>query len=148
MEDPVSERSVARKLLIREGQRVALVDPPEGGAAILGALPPGVRVESAASSAVDVAILFARDRAALAAAWPGLAGSLGDATVLWLCYPKRGHGVETDLTRDHGWAPVHAAGYDPVTQVAIDETWSALRWRRDPALRAAREARGARVGQD
>jgi hypothetical protein len=144
----MSERSVAQKLLIREGQRVALLNAPEGGASILGILPPGVRVESAASSGVDVAILFARDRAGLAAAWPGLAVSLGDSTLLWLCYPKRGHGIDTDLTRDHGWVPVHAAGYDPVTQVAIDETWSALRWRRDPALRAAREARGARVGQD
>ena len=109
----MSERSVAQKLLIREGQRVALLAPPESGAAILGALPAGVRVESAASPGVDTAILFVRDRAALAAAWPGLAGSLGDATVLWLCYPKRGQGVETDLTRDHGWAPIHAAGYDP-----------------------------------
>src|SRR4029079_15179323 len=100
---PMSERSVAQKLLIREGQRVALMDPPQGGAAILGALPPGVRIEAAASAGVDVAILFARDRTALAAAWPGLSGALGDATVLWLSYPKRGHGVETDLTRDHGW---------------------------------------------
>ncbi len=143
----MSERSVAQKLLIREGQRVALIDPPAGGAA-LGPLPAGVAVESAVGAATDVAVVFVRDRAALEAAWPAVAASLAPATVLWICYPKRGHGVATDLTRDHGWGPVHAAGYDPVTQVAIDETWSALRWRHDPALRAAREARGARVGRD
>ena len=142
----MSERSVAQKLLIREGQRVALIDPPAGGAT-LGALPAGVMVESAVTPATDVGVVFVRDRAALEAVWPAVAASLGPAAVLWICYPKRGHGVATDLTRDHGWGPVHAAGYDPVTQVAIDETWSALRWRRDPALRAAREARGARVGR-
>ena len=143
----MSERSVAQKLLIREGQRVALVDPPAGGAP-LGALPAGVTIEAAVDPATDVAVVFVRDRTALEAAWPAVAASVGPATVLWICYPKRGHGVATDLTRDHGWGSVHAAGYDPVTQVAIDETWSALRWRRDPALRAAREARGARVGRD
>ena len=143
----MSERSVAQKLLIREGHRVALVDPPAGGAA-LGALPAGVTAESGVTSASDIAVVFVRDRAALEATWPAVAASLAPATILWICYPKRGHGVATDLTRDHGWGPVHAAGYDPVTQVAIDDTWSALRWRRDPALRAAREARGARVGRD
>ena len=144
----MSERSVAQKLLIRDGQRVALVDPPAAGAALLGTLPSGVTIEASASAGADVVILFVRDRAALEAWWPTVAAAVRPSTVLWLGYPKRGHGVATDLTRDHGWAPVHASGYDPVTQVAIDDTWSALRWRRDPALRAARVARGARVGQD
>jgi hypothetical protein len=144
----MSERTVAQKLLIREGQRVALVDPPTAAAGVLGPLPAGVSIEARVSAATDVAIVFVRDRAALEALWPTVAGSLAPAAILWLGYPKRGHGVTTDLTRDHGWAPVHGAGYDPVTQVAVDETWSALRWRRDPALRAAREARGARVGRD
>jgi hypothetical protein len=144
----MSERSVAQKLLIREGQRLALVDPPSAGAALLGPLPPGVRIESVAAPETDVVILFVRDRAALEAAWPAVVAAVRPSTILWLGYPKRGHGVATDLTRDHGWAPVHASGYDPVTQVAIDDTWSALRWRSDPGLRAAREAHGARVGQD
>lgn len=144
----MSERSIVQKLLIREGQRVALVDPPTAGPALLGTLPPGVRIQPSASADADVVILFVRDRAALEARWPGVAGAVRPSTVLWFVYPKRGHGVATDLTRDHGWAPVHASGYDPVTQVAIDDTWSALRWRSDPALRAAREARGARVGRD
>jgi hypothetical protein len=144
----MSERSVAQKLLIREGQRVSVVDPPAAGKALLGTLPPGVTIQASPSAEADVVILFVRDRAALEAGWPGVAAVLRPSTVLWFAYPKRGHGVTTDLTRDHGWAPVHASGYDPVTQVAIDDTWSALRWRSDPALRAAREARGARVGQD
>ena len=144
----MSERSVAQKLLIREGQLVVLIDPPAGGAGLLGTLPEGVRIEPSASAEAEVAIVFVRDRAALEAVWPAVGATLRPSTVLWLCYPKRGHGVATDLTRDHGWAPVHASGYDPVTQIAIDDTWSALRWRSDPALRAAREARGARVGRD
>lgn len=145
------ERPVAQKLLIKPGAAVAVIQAPGAVSTILGALPDGARVTEnvpSAAGGADVVILFATDTAALAAGWPSVAAAVTDATVLWLCYPKRGHAIDTDLTRDHGWAPVRASGFDPVTQVAIDERWSALRWRRDPSLRAAREVRGARVGRD
>jgi hypothetical protein len=48
----------------------------------------------------------------------------------WAAYPKQSSGVDTDITRDHGWEALHAAGLQPVRQVAIDDTWSALRFRR------------------
>lgn len=42
---------------------------------------------------------------------------------------KRSSGVETDITRDVGWQALREAGWRPVTQIAIDATWSALRFR-------------------
>lgn len=48
---------------------------------------------------------------------------------LWFAYPKKTGAIRTDITRDHGWEPLAKAGLLPVTQVAIDETWSALRFR-------------------
>ena len=48
---------------------------------------------------------------------------------LWFAYPKKTGAIQTDITRDHGWAPLAAADLLPVTQVAIDATWSALRFR-------------------
>jgi hypothetical protein len=50
--------------------------------------------------------------------------------VLWLAYPKKSSGVKTDLSRDAGWPPLEAADFLPVTQISLDETWSALRFRR------------------
>ncbi|MHA6249516.1 YdeI/OmpD-associated family protein [Pontibacter sp. CAU 1760] len=49
--------------------------------------------------------------------------------VLWIAYPKKTSGIKTDLTRDKGWEAMAALGYEPVRQVAIDEVWSALRFR-------------------
>jgi hypothetical protein len=72
----MSERSVAQKLLIREGQRVAVVDPPAAGRALLGTLPPDVTVQASPSTEADIVILFVRDRAALEAGWPGVAAVL------------------------------------------------------------------------
>jgi hypothetical protein len=54
----------------------------------------------------------------------------GDA-LLWFAYPK---GTSTkykcDFNRDSGWDILRQSGFDTVRQVAIDEDWSALRFRR------------------
>jgi hypothetical protein len=48
---------------------------------------------------------------------------------LWIAYPKKTPGMKTDLSRDVGWEDVERASLSAVTQVAVDETWSALRFR-------------------
>jgi hypothetical protein len=48
---------------------------------------------------------------------------------LWVAYPKGGSGVVTDLTRDRGWEKLRALGLAAVAQVAVDDVWSALRFR-------------------
>ena len=49
--------------------------------------------------------------------------------ILWISYPKRSSKVKTDITRDTTWEIVKKFGVRPVTQISIDETWSAMRFR-------------------
>ena len=49
--------------------------------------------------------------------------------VLWMAYPKKSGEIESDLSRDTGWEPFVRAGWRPVSQISIDETWSALRFK-------------------
>jgi hypothetical protein len=50
--------------------------------------------------------------------------------VLWFAYPKKtSKKYLSDIDRDHGWENLMNAGFYPVRQVAIDEDWSALRFR-------------------
>ena len=54
----------------------------------------------------------------------------GDA-VIWFAYPKgSSKKYKCEFNRDTGWHVLGAAGFEPVRQVAIDEDWSALRFRR------------------
>lgn len=53
-----------------------------------------------------------------------------DGGHLWFAYPKLSGKIKTDITRDKGWAVLEAYTLMPVTQIAIDATWSALRFRR------------------
>lgn len=54
----------------------------------------------------------------------------GDA-LLWFAYPKgTSKKYQCDFNRDTGWSVLKSAGFDTVRAVAIDEDWSALRFRR------------------
>lgn len=53
----------------------------------------------------------------------------GDA-IIWFCYPKMSSKKYTcEFNRDNGWAVMGDFDFEPVRQVAIDEDWSALRFR-------------------
>ena len=49
--------------------------------------------------------------------------------LLWFSYPKKTSRIATDITRDTGWDSLTKAEMRPVSQISIDETWSALRFR-------------------
>lgn len=54
----------------------------------------------------------------------------GDA-IIWFAYPKgTSKKLKCDFNRDNGWDVMRDLGFDTVRQVAIDEDWSALRFRR------------------
>lgn len=53
----------------------------------------------------------------------------GDA-VIWLCYPKMtSKSYKCDFNRDSGWTSLGKYNLEPVRQVAIDDDFSALRFR-------------------
>ena len=49
--------------------------------------------------------------------------------LLWVSYPKTSSGVESDLLRDVVWKSVAKTGLRPVTQVSVNDKWSAIRFR-------------------
>jgi len=62
--------------------------------------------------------------------------AVGDA-VIWFAYPKGTSKKYTcDFNRDTGWDKLKAAGFDTVRAVAIDEDWSALRFRRTEFIKS------------
>ncbi|MFN3528500.1 MAG: hypothetical protein ACK417_01085 [Bacteroidia bacterium] len=74
---------------------------------------------------------FVMTQAALDAASAQLANNLASDGILWLCYPKgSSKRYRCEFNRDTGWTVLGQLGFEPVRQVAIDEDWSALRFRR------------------
>jgi len=120
---------VARKLLIKAGHRVGLVNPPPGYLERLDPLPDSAGVVKSMSAAVDVLQVFVRDTADLRKLDPKVFQRVKPDGVLWVCYPKGGTKASTDLNRDVLWKAMEKNGLVGVTLVAIDDTWSAMRFR-------------------
>jgi hypothetical protein len=93
--------------------------------------------DSKKPSAVEFALGFATQHAELDRLSRLLAaGCMGDA-LLWFAYPKgTSKRFTCDFNRDSGFAIIRGAGFDSVRQVAIDEDWSALRFRRLEYIKA------------
>jgi hypothetical protein len=127
---------LAKKLLVRPGLRVAVIGAPPTIDLVLA---PGVLPSERGPA--DIVLVYTRNRAALAAALAKATKRVADGGVLWVAYPKAGQ-LGTDLNRDILARALHAEGLEPVSQIAVDEVWSALRVKRDAALSAARKARG------
>jgi len=119
---------LVRKLGIKPSARLGLIGAPEGFAATLGPLPEGVRVRSRARGPLDVVVAFHVRRAELERRLPGLRGSLHPAGGLWIAWPKRASGVDTDLGESIVRELGVAAGLVDNKVCAIDEVWSGLRF--------------------
>jgi hypothetical protein len=113
-----SKQPLAKRLRLKPEMKVALFAAPADF---------DLEFPTTTKTPADVALVFVANRAALAKWLPKLRTL---APLLFLAYPKTTSALESDLTRDAGWDPVEALGFVGNGQVAIDETWSALRFAR------------------
>ena len=117
-----------KKLGIKPGARLALLNAPEDFDGTLGELPEAVTKRKTARGPLDVMLYFTTTQADLARRFESLAAALDPAGGLWIAWPKKASGVPTDLTenviRDIGLA----AGLVDNKVCAIDDTWSGLRF--------------------
>lgn len=129
-----SSTPLARKLGVKPGARLALDRAPDGWS--VPELPAGV-VTAAGTEPADVVVAFFRRADDLAARLPQLAGRIFPAGSLWVAWPRRAGGHESDITengvRDHA-LPL---GIVDTKVAALDDDWSGLKlmWRRE--LRSA-----------
>ena len=83
------------------------------------------------AKSIEFAIAFVTRRAEVDAAVKLIVPKSDGDVVLWFAYPKgTSKRVAGEINRDTGWEPLHSAGFETVRLVAIDEDWSALRFRR------------------
>jgi hypothetical protein len=120
------------KLNLKEQQEIVVLDAPASFEAELARLK-GVVVHRKApkNAGVAFALAFVKRQAEVDAAAKALTRNAEGDVVLWFAYPKGSSKKYTcDFNRDTGWAALGAAGFEPVRMVAIDEDWSAVRFRR------------------
>lgn len=119
----MSAKTVAEKLLIKPNTTVWVSDRARGE--LLAPLPEGTRIVSSPGTA-STAVVFVEDAASLRKILGTHGDQLSGAEALWIAYPK---GNRADINRDTLWPIVAEHGMRPIGQVAVDDVWSALRFR-------------------
>lgn len=122
--------SLAKKLLLKPQMKIAIANEPDGYPALLGELPAGVElVSNPTPGSLDLLLFWVHSVAELERLAPELLPQVKHDGLLWIAYPKKSSKIKTDISRDAGWDVVKAAGLVGIALIALDETWSAMRFR-------------------
>src|SRR5215207_4640556 len=95
-----SSTPLAKKLGIKEGSRIALVNAPEDFESDLGELPDKAEFVRRLTNSLDIILFFVLSERALARDFDRLARRLVMSGMIWIAWPKKSSGVTTDLSFD------------------------------------------------
>jgi hypothetical protein len=124
--------SVFAKLNLKDQSEVIVLAAPASFEPEIQALA-GVAVvrDARKAKSIDFALAFVTTRAEVDAAMKQIAGKAAGDVVLWFAYPKgTSKRYTSEINRDTGWDSLQSADFETVRLVAIDQDWSALRFRR------------------
>src|SRR5262249_34064974 len=121
---------LAKKLGFKPGMAAVVLNPPDGVLELLEPLPEQATVSvKTTRRPSDLVLLFAADTAALTHAWPAAQAAAKPGGLVWIASPKGGKKAGTDLNRDILWEHMKQYDLTGVSLVAVDGTWSAMRFR-------------------
>jgi hypothetical protein len=129
---------LAKKLRLAPEHSVLVLNAPDGYVSMLKPGPADVRTEPQPNRAYDAVLLFVKDEDELRGMGSTAIHAVKPNGLLWITYPKGGQTKgETDLPATPWWVQrdvlgdiTSERGYKPVAFVAVDGTWTALRFKK------------------
>lgn len=124
--------TIFQKLNLKDQKQILVINAPESFEGELASLQDvEIKRHLVEVTEIDFALVFVTRKAEIDELSPQLVAKARGDVILWFVYPKgTSKKFKADFNRDNGWDVIAAAGYQPVRMVAIDEDWSALRYRR------------------
>ncbi len=117
-----------RKLRLHDKNDICVLEAPDSFLSAMAGLTFSTKIGTAADT-LDAVLIFAPNLQSLERLL-ALSAKLGPKDVLfWACYPKQSSALKSNISRDGIFHTAQQFGLRPVTQVAIDDTWSAMRLR-------------------
>jgi hypothetical protein len=113
--------SLARKLNLKDGMKVRVVGKPAG-------VDLGDVVTTFGKADADAVLVFVKTRAEVDAKGAPVVAAARADQLAWFAYPKAAQ-LGTDLSRDVLVRHLEPRGVQPVRQIALDDVWSAMRFR-------------------
>ena len=120
---------VARKLGMNPGMRALIIGPPPGYLKLLAPLPDSLTVSSRSGGMYPFVQVFVTRLSEINRFAQRLSKHAAPNALVWISYPKKASKLKGNLSRDVIRKAMSGAGWRAVSIVAIDEVWSALRFR-------------------
>jgi hypothetical protein len=121
-----------KKLNLKDQKEIVILNAPESFEAELAALK-GISIVRDVKAVKELvfSMAFVTKQNEVDTLAKAVAKKAAADAVIWFVYPKgTSKKYKCEFNRDTGWAAMGDAGYEPVRIVAVDEDWSALRFRR------------------
>jgi hypothetical protein len=126
------------KLQLKDHQEILVLNAPESFETELSRLPV-LHIHRSIEGLPEIrfSLAFVTRQAEVDALVPKIAARAKDDAAVWFAYPKgTSKKFKCDFNRDTGWALLCNAGFDTVRSIAIDEDWTALRFRRKEFIKS------------
>ncbi|MGO4593641.1 hypothetical protein AB4Z18_07440 [Leifsonia sp. 2TAF2] len=120
----MSEKTVLQRFQAKPGDRIALVAASDDDRALFGPLPDGATEGDVAEAAVVATVVRTRDE--LLTRYAEQLPVASGARAVWVVYPKGGR---ADVNRDVVAGEARTHGWRGVSNIAVDDIWSAVRVR-------------------
>ena len=120
-----------QKMNLKDQSTVVVLNAPANFETELAALKDvAIAREVKAVKEIEFSLAFVTKQAEVDKLAQAVAKKVKGDAVVWFAYPKgTSKKYKCEFNRDNGWAVLGELGYEPVRMVAIDEDWSALRFR-------------------
>jgi len=120
---------ILKKLRVTAEQKILVINAPEGYLQLFADLSPETSFQVANAGKYDFVQVFGASRSELDHQMQKIKTAGKYDCLLWACYPKGGGKISSDLKREIVWESLELINLRPVSQIALDGTWSALRGR-------------------
>jgi hypothetical protein len=124
--------SVFAKLNLKDHKQIVVLNSPGSFESELAVLE-GVEIIRDLKKAKEVtfSLAFVTTQEQVNSLAPAIARKAEGDAIVWFAYPKgSSKKYKSQINRDNGWNVLGQEGFEPVRMVAIDEDWSAVRFRR------------------
>jgi hypothetical protein len=118
---------LAKKLGIKPGMCIHVVDPPVDYAALANPLPENVVFSTKIHNELDLVHVFIKSRSRLVALLRAFQGKIKQDGIIWVSWPKKSSSVSSEVSEDTIREVALPLGLVDVKVCAVDETWSGLK---------------------
>jgi hypothetical protein len=136
-----------KKLNLKNHREIVVLSVPESFERELASLH-GIRIlrKLDAAAELEFSLAFVTKQREVDALGKAIAKRAKGDAVIWFAYPKgTSKQYQSEINRDTGWQALGREGFEPVRMVAIDEDWSAVRFRRAEFIKTLTRAKDRRL---